>query len=304
MTRVLCVPSLLPTLFLLLASLTPAVLAQSDASSVIEQGRPPSWHIGQHRKLASALGGLKPQRPGIVDAYVLSIGLDSDPVFGREAAEAARVLSRRYDAEGRTVLLSAGTGAKSVSAPNGSPQNLAVMLAGIAERMDPKEDVLILFATAHGGADNGLAYRDDGFGSGMVGPKRMADMLDGLGVRRRMVIVSACYSGIFVEPLANDHSVIVTAASATTTSFGCLATNDWTYFGDALINTALRKPVALDAAVKEAFDLIAGWEAKDTLFPSQPQVSVGAKAKAWLDPLESRMPKTASAKTGKPSAAP
>jgi len=50
-----------------------------------------------HKKLNAALARLKPQRPGVVDAYVLVIGLDADPVFGREARETARVLSRRYD---------------------------------------------------------------------------------------------------------------------------------------------------------------------------------------------------------------
>lgn len=65
-----------------------------------DQGRPPGWHLAQLERLSAAIAGLKPQRPGVVDAYVVSVGLDSDPVFGREAAEAARVLARRYDAEG------------------------------------------------------------------------------------------------------------------------------------------------------------------------------------------------------------
>lgn len=167
--------------------------------------------------------------------------------------------------------------------------------------MDPKEDVLILFTTSHGGPVNGLNYRDGEFGYGLIGPKRLAAMLDSVGAKRRMTIISACFSGIFVPALSNKNSVIITAASAQTASFGCAATNDWTYFGDALINGGLRQPVPLDAAVNQAFDTIESWEKKETLPASQPQFSMGEHVKDWLTPLEVRAPKVASARTGKPA---
>ena len=50
--------------------------------------------------LTRALAALLPQRAGTVDAYVLSIALDSDPVFGREARVAGTVLAARYGAQG------------------------------------------------------------------------------------------------------------------------------------------------------------------------------------------------------------
>lgn len=272
-----------------------------DASTTVEQGRPARWLFDQHLKLSAALAAVKPQRKGVVDAYVVSIALDSDPVFGREAAEAERVLSHRYGAEGRAILLAAGPGAAGKEDANGSPGNLAIALGSIAAKMDPKEDVLILYTTSHGSPTNGLAYKDGEFGFGMIGPKRLADMLDGFGIKRRMAIISACYSGIFVPVLANDTSVIVTAASDHTSSFGCVPTNDWTYFGDAFINNALRNPVTLDTAVAQAFARISAWEKKDTLFPSQPQFSMGTKAASWLTPLEAAMPKDRTKPTGKPA---
>ncbi len=272
-----------------------------DGSTTVEQGRPARWMFEQHLKLTAALATLKPQRKGVVDAFVVSIGLDADPVFGREAAEAERVLSRRYGAEGHSILLAAGPGAGGKEDANGSPSNLTIALGSIAAKMDPKEDVLILYTTSHGSPTNGLAYKDGEFGFGMIGPKRLADMLDGFGIKRRMAIISACYSGIFVPVLANDTSVIVTAASDHTSSFGCVPTNDWTYFGDAFINNALRSPVTLDTAVAQAFARISEWEKKDTLFPSQPQFSMGEKVGTWLTPLEARMPKERTKPTGKPA---
>ena len=266
-----------------------------------EQSRSATWYLSQHKRIATAIAAIQPQRPGIVDAYVLSIGLDSDPVFTRESAEAANVLARRYGAAGRTLHLAAGGDAKPTGAPQGSPSNLATALAAIAAKMDTKEDVLILFATAHGDPVSGLAYRDGEYAAGMIGPQRLADLLDGIGIKRRMVLLSACFSGIFMPLLTNDQTVIVTAVSSQRTSFGCAPGNDWTFFGDALVNNALRKPQKFDAAVGEATQLIAGWEGQLKLVPSRPQVFVGHNARVWLDALEDRMPKSTTAKVGRPA---
>jgi hypothetical protein len=267
----------------------------------MEQNRGADWQLAQHRKLSGALAGLQPQRPGTVDAYVLSIGLDSDPVFAREAAEAQKVLTRRYGATGRSVYLAAGAGTEAVGPPQGSPPNLATALAAIAAKMNVKEDVLVLFATTHGGPDVGLVYRDGKSGYGMIAPKRLASLLDNLGIKRRMIIISACFSGIFVPELNSEDSVVITAASSQRTSFGCTPGNDWTFFGDALINNALRKPQPLEKANEEAVSLITMWEASRGLTPSNPQYFVGDAAKNWLDPLEARMPKTETPKVGRPA---
>ncbi len=267
----------------------------------MEQNRSAAWHLAQHKRLGSALDTLAPGRPGVVDAYVVTIGLDSDPVFGREAGEAAKVLSRRYGAAGRTIFLTAGADEKLTGTPQGSPPNLAVALAAVAARMNLKEDVLILFATSHGDPESGLVYRDKDDGVGMIAPKRLAALIDGLGFERRIILLSACFSGVFIPELDSDNSVIVTAASSERTSFGCEPGNDWTFFGDAMVNTALRKNQPFADAADEAQGLITGWETERKLMPSQPQLFIGDKAKAWLTPLERKIPKIETAKVGRPA---
>ena len=271
--------------------------AQSGWS--MEQNRSAIWHLAQHQRLATALDTLQPNRPGVVDVYVVSIGLDSDPVFGREASEAAKVISRRYGAVGRTIFLTAGADDKSVGTPQGSPPNLAITLAAVAGKMNLKEDVLILFATTHGDPVAGLAYRDGTNGVGMIAPKRMEVLLDGLGFERRMILLSACFAGVFIPNLTTENSIIVTAASSKRSSFGCAPGNDWTFFGDALINNALRKNQSFEKATDEAVALISKWETDLKLVPSRPQVFVGDKAKIWLEPLEAKIPKVETAKVGK-----
>jgi hypothetical protein len=276
------------------------ILFRADAGMEIEQNRPPAGELAEHRKLERALKALAPQRAGVVDAYVVAIALDSDPVFGREAREAAAVLSRRYGAAARTLVLAGSDGAGPSALPRGSPGNLAIVLARIAELMEESEDALILYTTSHG-APFGLYYHDAEQGFGAISPNRLGAMLDELGVWNRLLVISACYSGTFVPRLRSETAVILTASAADRTSFGCAAENDWTFFGDALINHALRKPQPLAEAFKEAQALVGGWEARQSVKASLPQISMGAGASRWLDPLEKRVPKAATAPVGRPA---
>ncbi|MCR5871419.1 MULTISPECIES: C13 family peptidase [unclassified Sphingomonas] len=275
-------------------------MQQADGGLQIERDRTATHALAEHRRLTRALATLLPHRKGVVDAYVLSVGLDSDPVFGREAREAGKVLSRRYDALGRTIILGGSDGKAPSPLPMGSPANIEAALARIAELMDEKEDVLVLYTTSHG-APFGVVYNDGNEGFGAISPRRLAALLRAHGIERRLLIVSACYSGVFVPVLSGPQSAVVSAAASDRSSFGCAAENDWTFFGDALVNRALRKPQPLGSAVTEAFAQIAGWETRGRLKPSLPQQSFGVEVQKWLAPLEARMPKVATAPVGKPS---
>ncbi|HST35879.1 MAG TPA: C13 family peptidase [Allosphingosinicella sp.] len=274
--------------------------AHADAGMQIERSRSAAGELDEHRRLDAALKGLQPQRRGTVDAYVVSIALDSDPVFGREARAAGQVLERRYAARGRSIVLAGTDGSAPSRLPRGTPASLAVTLARIAELMDKNEDVLVLYATGHG-TPLGLYYNDADNGYGLVSPNRLAGMLDELGLTNRLIILSACYSGGFVPRLQSATSVIVAAAAHDRTSFGCVAENDWTFFGDAMVNHALRGTQPLAAAFEEASTLIMGWEAQLRFVPpSAPQLFLGIGAARWLGPLEQRLP-PATAPTGRPA---
>jgi Peptidase C13 family len=267
----------------------------------MEQGRMPDWHLAQHEKLSAALAKIAPQRKGVVDAYVVVIGLDSDPVFKKETAEVLNVLQRRFGATARSIRLAAGSGIDAKDAPQGSPANLAIALASIAKKMDVNEDVLVFYSTSHGSKELGLVYRDGEEGFGMIAPARLKLLLDELNFKRRILLLSACYSGIFVPELADDNSVVVTAASSSRPSFGCTPGNDWTFFGDALINNAMRKSQPMTKAAEEATGLISMWEAKLGLQASNPQVSIGDDTAKWLTALEMQMPAAETPKVGRPA---
>ena len=285
----------------LFENVSPATAAAlADGGVAIERDRPAARRLDEYRRLTGTLAGLQPQRPGVVDAYVVAVALDSDPNFSREAREAGRVLARRYDARGRTLVLAGPDGRGGTALAMGSPASLDIALARVAEVMDVREDVLVLYTTSHG-APLGLVYNDGDQGFGAISPTRLWTVLSQLGIQNRMLLLSACYAGVFVPMLQSDTTAIVTAAAADRTSFGCQADADWTFFGDALVNQALRKPQSLPAAAAEAQRLIADWERKGRLEPSNPQVAIGAGAARWLAALDARMPRAAGERTGRPA---
>jgi hypothetical protein len=100
--------------------------------------------------------------------------------------------------------------------------------------------------------------------------------------------------------LSGESSIVITAAAADRTSFGCVSENDWTFFGDAMINHALRQPQPITTAFNEARTMVAGWESQGRMIPSNPQIEIGATPPAWLAALERRMP-PATQPVGKPA---
>jgi len=259
--------------------------------------RPAAERQAEQRALDSALAALKPQRSGTVDAYVIVAALNADPVFGREAREAGRVLGRRFDAEGRTIVLAAGEGGD--GAAQASPDSLALALARAGQLADPREDVLVLYTTTHGSPLDGLQYKDSRRGYGWISPQRLGTMIDASGMTNRLLMISACYSGIFLPRLASANSVVISAAASDRASFGCSPGNDWTYFGDAFINRALRKPQPVAIAFAEARRTVGQWEAKDRLPGSYPQIRLGKDTARWLTALEKRMPAQATSPVGR-----
>lgn len=275
--------------------------ASLEYGAQMQRGVSAAELLEQRRRMDMALSRLQPQRPGVVDAYVLTIALDSDPVFAREAREAGRVLSARYSGEGRTLTLAGPDGTRN-DLPYGSIDALIVALARIAEVMDPEEDVLVMYSTSHG-LDLGLAYHYGDTGYGILSPARFKSVLEELGIERRILILSACFSGVFVPELASSDTAILTAAAGNRSSFGCEAENDWTFFGDALINRALREPQPLGDAAQQAALTVAGWETKQRLLASLPQTVMGDGVSEWLPDIEAGMPQQASARVGRPAVA-
>jgi Peptidase C13 family len=116
--------------------------------------------------------------------------------------------------------------------------------------------------------------------------------LQASGIKRRIILISACHAGAFIPLLENPNSIIITAAAAEKTSFGCSDDRDLTYFGEAFYRDALPKAPTLEDAFKQAKEAIALREAQEHQKPSDPQAYFGDKLQHWLTENPMSPPRT------------
>jgi hypothetical protein len=101
-------------------------------------------------------------------------------------------------------------------------------------------------------------------------------------VRHKVVVISACYSGVFIPSLADADTLVITAADANHASFGCEDKAKWTYFGDAFFNIALRRATSLKDAFLLARSLVLKRELSQGFDPSHPQMAGGGNVEPLL----------------------
>ena len=197
--------------------------------------------------------------------------MDQD-VFVKELNGALASIAAILPIKDRTVRL-INSHETDVIIPLANSQNFAAAVRGVAAVMDKNNDVLVLVMTSHG-ERTGFALQLPGNRMTEFTPQQVASTLDSEGVKNRVVIVSACYSGIFI-PLADADTMVITAADANHPSFGCRDRAQWTYFGDAFFNTAMRRAMTLKEAFNEARGIVRRRELRNGFDPSNPQMAGG-----------------------------
>jgi hypothetical protein len=171
--------------------------------------------------------------------------------------------------------------------PLASVNNLRETLNEIGATIDRDDDVVLVFLESHGGRDYRLTADFPPLELDELSPQLLREMLDQSGIKWRIVIVSACYSGGYVEPLQDDYTLIMTASAANRTSFGCGTDSDGTFFAEALFRQALHFEDSFVKAFEQARTSIAEREKKENVSPpSDPQLYIGRAMADKLPRLE------------------
>jgi hypothetical protein len=222
---------------------------------------------------ALALAAASAQAPRKV--AVVSFGLfGGQGVFRSEATAAAQIVASRFGGDPVIVRFNTRKTAEATI------ETLAATLSSTAKRIDADADILFLILTTHG-SPQGLAVTG-GRKASTLSPSRLTAIVNQTGVRHRVVIISACYSGIFIPGLATPDTLVITAADAHHPSFGCEDKAKWTYFGDAFFNSALRQSPTLKEAFARAHTLVSSWELRSGFEPSNPQMAGGENVEPLL----------------------
>ena len=246
-------------------------------------------YYNQSMLLSNALDPIQPGIEGVTDLFFIGFGSDAtQDVFMREVDHVQRVMSEQLGASGRSVALI--NNLKTIhTTPLASSTNLRIALNHLGGKMNRDEDVVFLYLTSHGSLDQELSVQMWPLDLNAVSPEDIKTYLDNAGIRWRIILISACYSGGFIKALQNEYSLIFTAAASDKASFGCSHENEYTYFGEALFKNIEDKPYQFIESFNRAITKITQRELFENLIPSEPQLFVGNLMKEKLQRLEQDM---------------
>ena len=283
--------ALLVALLLLLANFMPRTELwvpdddAAEAPSIVQENL---FHA-QDGLLDARLASLQAQRPGIADVYFVGFAPEgTQDVFGRELRTVSRLMQQRFDAGGRSLLLS-NDPATLGELPIASATNLRTTLEHIGRIMDADEDLLFLYITTHGSADGELSVELPPLELSQIRPAALAQMLHASGIKWKVLVISACYSGGFIEPLKDVNTLIITATDAENQSFGCGNGEKLTWFGKAYFDDALRRTRSFTEAFGFARQEVTQREREQRFTASNPQMYVGVQMREKLRGLEARL---------------
>ena len=212
-------------------------------------------------------------------------GVGEERVFAEEIKLAAQRVGEKYGSSMRSVLL-LNDRRDLATQPLASTSSLRYSLGEIARVMNRDEDVLFLALSSHGSRDSTIVVSNTGMFEQGLSARMLAVLLEDSRIKWRVIVVSACFSGAFVKPLSDDHTIVITAASKNRSSFGCSDQRDLTYFGEAFYRDALPHSADLRTAFETARKEIRRREKDEEFTPSKPQGYFGPLMEEKLRVLE------------------
>lgn len=239
----------------------------------------------QPKILASALQTLKPQRDHKSDLFFVGFaGYASEDVFSKEVVFAKNLLDTRFDTKNHSINLINHLSTRK-TLPLANATNLAATLKQVGSLMNKEDDVLLMYLTSHGSKEHKLSVSFWPLQLNDISPEKLRTMLDDAGIKWRVIIISACYSGGFIKALENNETLIATASASDKTSFGCGSESQFTYFGEALFKDQLSHEYSLVTALQQVRTDIDKREKREKIEASLPQLSIGKFIQIKLDSL-------------------
>jgi hypothetical protein len=270
----------------------PDLWSPLDASQMAADAEPDAEALlfEQADRIDEQLAGIRRDAAAASQGFFLGFaGVGGQKVFAQEIGLAQRVLGARYGTGERSVML-INDQRDFDAAPLATVSGLRYALHGLGARMNLEHDVLFLAISSHGSEDGALAVENAQLPLDDLTAEDLADALRDSGIKWRVIIISACYAGTFLEPLENPQTIIITAAAADRSSFGCSDDSDLTYFGEAFYRDALPTARSLREAFQQASAAIAARERRERFTASNPQAYFGAAMEAKLAAINAASP--------------
>ncbi len=128
----------------------------------------------------------------------------------------------------------------------------------------------LVYITSHGSGDGVVV------GKFLVPPAEIAGIVGAAcGARPTAVIISACFSGIFIPALSRPNRFVLTAARSDRSSFGCGEKDRYPFFDGCVIQQAPASADFIDLADRVKACIVRREDTEGASPRSQPQVFVG-----------------------------
>ena len=239
----------------------------------------------QPRLLQQALDRIDPSIPGKSDWYFMGgAGFSEQNFFRSEINKVRELFDVRFGTSGHSLAL-INNNYTWLDEPIATKTSILRGLKTIGQQMNADEDVLFLTLSSHGD-ENVIQLANPPLAMDNLDATWLREALDASGIRWRVIVVSACYSGSFIDELASPTTVIITASAADKMSFGCTNSAEMTYFGQAFFAESLRENTSFSDAFKDAAYRVQERELYMGFEPSEPQMVIGSLMETALPAFE------------------
>jgi hypothetical protein len=264
------------------------VCAAASLAALVVLWRTAPLLLSQPTRVDAAVATVRPGDPAATEIFFVGFaGYGGQKVFAEEVKLAAGVVEGHFRTGSRSVLLLNDERDRD-SAPLATESTLRRALRGVADRMALEDDVLFLALSSHGAPEWELRVKLGRLPLPDLAPEEIDAALDDAGIRWRVIVISACYSGAYIDALRDPYTIVVTAAAPDRKSFGCRADRDLTYFGEAFYRDALPAAVSLRDAFTTAERAVGEREVAENFLPSKPMAHFGEEIERKLASLDGR----------------
>lgn len=242
-------------------------LAQYDSQVVVEDVL-----YNQSSRIEKVLDAIDVEDPVAIEMYFVGIaGDDSQGVFRREVNTIKTIFDESYETKNKSVvLINSNVTYKEI--PLATPTSIEKTLQGVSAKMDADNDILFIYFASNSSKDFKFTLAQDGLDIMELSAKRMGEIVRGLPVKHKVVVISSCYAGGYLEKVKDDRTLVIVASSADKASFGCTGATEMTYFGEAFFKDALPNSATFIEAFDRSRHIVRGREAKENFEHSIPLI--------------------------------
>jgi hypothetical protein len=257
---------------------------EADAGPAAGEVSPASEAVlaAQEFMMDRAIDSLEDERSGVTDLYFVGFAPDARrPGVVADVPAAQRTMDERWNTNGRSVVMMT-TPLTVAERPFATVTHLRKMLLEIGGFIDADDDVVMVYLTGTTGADHTLTAVNPPLELSSLSAQGLRQLLDAAGIRWRIIVMSSCAAGAWIDALKDDDTVVIASSAADVRGADCAAGLRPSVFGDVFFGEAMRKGEDVAHAFEAARKQLVARRA------AEPVISIGPAIAERLKSLRQR----------------